>query len=181
MEMGMTRKRGAWALGISVTLALGLALTTTAQDAEMDPSTPHGVSGSFTWAGVYDQGQRSEDGLSVRGIGYEVRTWADDPRLVGPTRIVLNHDKLGPRPYSEQYSGSIRIDNVDGAWVGTLRGYFDPASKVKHFDIELSGLGGYAGSAAVLQTIGSSDRDFAGFVFPVGLLAYPDPVEAPVE
>ena len=107
----------------------------------------------------------------------------NDPRLSGDAWFVLNMDSLPPRPYSKVWTGTLRIENPDGTWSGTLRGYTDPATKLDSYVFELTGIDGYEGYLALLLSI--DEYEFAsiqGFVFPGSMPEYPDPIEtAPFE
>jgi hypothetical protein len=154
-----------------------------AQDEDADLSQPHGVSGTIFFDNMFLSGSVSEDGLSGRDAGWGLKSRLDDPRLSGQMWMLINTDYLLPRPPSHLYSGTVRIENADGAWVGTGVGYFDPDAMPRwNWSFQLSGEEGYEGFSALLLMTGNSDkRDVVGFAFPGSLPQYPDPVELPAD
>jgi len=185
------------ALRLSLTGVVILALlggaggTVAAQedDAEGVAAGPAPLTGTVIEKRQHQRASTSydEDRIRHRGAEYEDVIEVDDARLSGTMWQVWNTDAL-PGPDGKVFgksgnliTGSTEINNDDGSWVGTMRGYLHPVTKDYHFQIELTGTGAYEGSSALLYAKGPGNWHVEGFIFPGTLPEYPDPVEVPAE
>lgn len=115
------------------------------------------------------------------GYGWQGRiTEMSDPRLNGMFRMVL--DEVTYSNAGDIITASIRIDNDEGSWIGTERGYRDPSSGW-HSQALVSGSGAYEGLSALLFVVDNLSRlgeDMHGFIFPGAMPEAPEP-PAPAE
>ena len=165
----------------------GAVVAQTTDMAEL-PDGPASVTGTV-FDGREHQGATKSldaDRARHRGVVYVDPIEMDDPRLSGAMWQAWSLDTLPDadgRYLTEQgslISGTAEIVNEDGSWVGTLRGYIDPATRDIHYHAELGGTGAYNGYSALLYAKGPSTMDVEGFIFPGTLPGYPDPVEVPI-
>lgn len=119
--------------------------------------------------------RESLDNLSVHQFE------ASDPRISGTWTHVMNarsfpiDDEAGTD--ASVWTGVVRIDNADGAWVGTFQGYSDEQGE--HESYRLDGEGAYAGLTAVFGWTREGDT-YDGVIIPGVPPAYPESIAAPV-
>lgn len=106
---------------------------------------------------------------------------ASDPRISGTWTHVMNARSF---PIDEEagieasvWSGVVRIDNADGAWVGSFLGYADESGE--HESYRLDGEGAYAGMTAVFGWTREGDT-YDGVIIPGVPPAYPAPIAEPI-
>jgi hypothetical protein len=107
---------------------------------------------------------------------------ASDPRISG--QATWTND-IRFFPYGEEggidpavWQGTVRIENADGAWAGTLTGYHDPAEVAREWNI-VTGEGAYEGLSAIFRFV--SEGGYEGVIVPGGLPPLPEPAEPPAE
>jgi hypothetical protein len=169
-----------------VALALGLGSTALGQSEEpLDPmgasfwtGTASFVEGSFTPPVEENEGPAYGE---VLGIGRRIDVAADDPRIAGTMTQVQNARlSIDPDPtegLSFVINGSARIDNADGAWVGTWTSYGADRVGGEEWYV-LEGEGAYEGLTAIFA--GDVDTDspqgpLEGVIVPFELPAVPEP------
>jgi hypothetical protein len=112
------------------------------------------------------------------GVASEGILEATDPRISGRWRQVMNmwdYESREPgAPGAMVWSASARIDNDDGAWVGTFTGFWD-GSNSREWNI-LHGEGAYEGLTAVFRWLPEESMQ-EGVIVPGDLPPLPDPVE----
>jgi hypothetical protein len=92
-------------------------------------------------------------GYSIADRLFSAELELTDERLSGPARIRSN---FYARDWDWQEALSIFLENDGGSWVGTGRGYMDPASTGGslgaglHMQVVLQGQGGYEGLNAIM-------------------------------
>ena len=176
---------------VIVALLGGLSGAAMAQDeaAPLDPMRP----GVFTLTPVGDALKEGEwvytprpyDSADFLGIEWVSQVEASDPRISGTWREVYAFrgweapDDIG-LPFSPSVSsGAVRIDNEDGAWVGTWDS-FGSAFRGSEL-IQLQGEGAYEGLTAVMLTGGdftAEDETHDGVIIRGVPPDQPAPVEA---
>jgi hypothetical protein len=168
-----------------LTLPLGLASAVAAQSATRYPEPP----GANRWTGAWIFDQKSFDpGTSstaadgsgvVEGMTWQGHVDADDPRISGTMTIVQNARTATGGDADEGdlalASGAIRIDNDEGAWVGSLSAFSSALGGEEWY--VLTGEGAYD-----LSTIFRWYQDgYEGVSLPGELPAMPEPIVAPAE
>ena len=161
-----------------VALALGLGAPAVGQSEEpLDPKGPSFLDGTWT-------GTEFEPGADTSGSGYtdfagvlERGTLAaDDSRIAGTLTKVMNlrlfADRAG-RGDVGVANGSVRIDNDQGAWVGTYTGLYGESDQEETYS--MVGEGAYEGLSAVLRWSGE-DGSIEGVIVPGELPAPTDPI-----
>jgi hypothetical protein len=92
---------------------------------------------------------------------------ASDPRISGTwTEVVEIVEMGGPQGAGEPFmvwSGSVRIDNTDGAWVGPTQGFW--SESFADGQTLLAGEGGYEGLTAILYAA-VGNHDYQGVLYP---------------
>ena len=125
------------------------------------------------------------DRKTQRGGGFTWTVETDDPRLNGVAYGLFNVDKIGPKyehHQGETFTGTLELVSAEGSWLGSLRGYSTMNPATRHWNIELTGTGGYEGLSALLVGVGPyGSAEIQGLVFPGALPQYPDPVEVSAE
>ena len=105
---------------------------------------------------------------------------ADDPRIAGTRRGVFSSRAATSVESAEGAlsitNGTVRIDNADGAWVGTSTGFGGYPGQEGWFVME--GEGAYEGLTTVFRWH-AADSSLEGIIVPVDLPALPDPVAPP--
>ena len=173
---------------ILAALPVGLGVSVSGQsEAPPDPMGASRWTGTWTWS-------FSSGGVDTRGGDYIDQQWtrhgvvaATDPRIAGDW--TQNHLTRTYRDASGDVVGigaaTVRIDNADGAWVGTFTGHYalpeedvDASEGVDATNV-LTGEGAYEGLTAVFRY--DVDGSLAGVIVPGEALAMPDPVLPPAE
>jgi len=101
---------------------------------------------------------------------------ASDPRISGEAtwtstaRFYPHGDEGGVDP--ALWSAAVRIENADGAWVGTMTGYHDPEEATREWNV-VTGEGAYEGLAAVFRFV--ADAGYEGVIVPGGVPPVPEP------
>jgi hypothetical protein len=140
--------------------------------------------GASTWVGEYTDTQppvltlEPGDGRAeALGVASEGILRATDPRISGRWRQIMNvwdYESREPGgPGAMIWSASARIDNDEGAWVGTFTGFWD-GSNGREWNI-LHGEGAYEGLTAVFRWL-AEDSMQEGVIVPGDLPPLPDPI-----
>jgi hypothetical protein len=142
------------------------------------------IEGSFTPPTDEAAGETYDE---VLGIGRRVDVAADDPRIAG-TMTQVQNARLAKSPdptdgLSFVINGTARIDNDDGAWVGTWTSYGADRAGGEEWYV-LVGEGAYAGLTAIFA--GDVDADspqgpLEGVIVPFALPEVPEPAPLPTE
>ena len=169
-------------------VALALGLGSTALGRSEVPADPMGAS-FWTGTGTFIEGsftppvEETEGPVyaEVLGIGRRIDVAADDPRIVG-TMTQVQNARLSNRPDPTEglsfiIAGTARIDNDDGAWVGTWTSYGGDRVGGQEWYV-LEGEGAYEGLTAIFA--GDVDADspqgpLEGVIVPFELPALPEP------
>ena len=129
------------------------------------PITP--VSGRVTWGTTTDEvSPVFIDATTHREVVHISRWDMDDDRLDGEQEFHAVWDTNG---MSGVHSGTIRVENADGAWSGTVYGVGPSMATWQEF-ISLTGEGAYAGlSANLFGRSGSGGGPLEGAIYPTDL------------
>jgi hypothetical protein len=121
--------------------------------------------------------------LDPMGASYWTGVWtgptieASDPRISGEWVQVNSRatypDRTGPGGSFSVRSGSVRIENADGAWAGTLTGFSKGDSELEWNLLE--GQGAYEGLTAVFLWTWPG-RTLEGVIVPAAFPEPPDPI-----
>ena len=107
---------------------------------------------------------------------------ATDPRLSGTWTVIQNGQGMGEFGDPDRhgvYTGTARLENEDGAWVGEVLSFnSEPYERLR---LIVEGEGAYAGWTAIIDQADQEWSGFRGVVFDFGMPPLPDPVEPPVE
>lgn len=100
---------------------------------------------------------------------------ASDPRISGEATWTST---VRFYPYGEAggidpavWSSVVRIENADGAWVGTITGYRDPDDVTREWNV-VTGEGAYDGLTAVFRFV--AEDGYEGVIVPGGLPSVPE-------
>ena len=103
---------------------------------------------------------------------------ASDPRISGQATWTSS---IRFYPYGEEggidpaaWASAVRIENADGAWVGTTTGYHDPADTTREWNL-VDGEGAYEGLTAVFRFV--AEEGYEGVIVPGGLPPFPAAAE----
>jgi hypothetical protein len=113
------------------------------------------------------------DGYAIAEVSVDETLEVDDPRLSGHLTgdvfllTTLDADRPG-EVESTVFEGSVRIDDEDGAWVGTMRAAYSADLTTPHQVLALTGTGAYAGCALIMFITGFDGG--TGVIYPVGVL-----------
>ena len=172
---------------VILTLLAGLSGAVMAQDEEpLDPmgasvwtaTSTEVVPPDYDFAPVVTSGSGYEEAVdAIEGL-----VEASDPRISGRWRLSMDTRRYVGREFDGQkvwvWTSTSRIDNDDGAWVGTATGFVG-GSEGREFDV-LHGEGAYEGLTAVFRW-SSEESTLEGVIIPGDLPPLPDPVEPPAE
>jgi len=178
---------------VILALLAGLSGAVLAQDEEatLDPHRPS----SFTLTAgdplsesefVWSPGPDHSGEFLANELVFPVES--SDPRISGTWTEVYDlrgweaPDDSGLPLSPTVSSGAVRIDNEDGAWVGTWDGFGSTVSNQEW--IQLQGEGAYEGLTAVIhQTLdfATDVETFEGVIVPGVPLDHPGPIEATAE
>jgi hypothetical protein len=155
--------------------------TTTTYSCDVTPEDPMAASAwTGRWIGSPDGGEVS----STSGADYaDLTGWenatveANDSRISGQWQQVLTN-RVFPGDIGVK-SAIVRIDNDEGAWVGTFHGFAGRNSANKEWNV-LEGEGGYEGLTAVFLWSGNGST-LEGVIVPGELPPLPDPIEPTAE
>jgi hypothetical protein len=107
---------------------------------------------------------------------------ATDARLSGTWTVVLNGHGFGQPGTPEAfgvYTGTARLENEDGAWVGEVVSFnSEPYERIR---LIVEGEGSHAGWHAIIDQSDEEWSGFRGVVFGGGLPPMPDPIEPSAE
>ena len=154
--------------------------------APLDPLAANYWTGTYTGTGAELGVTGSHDGY-FEEMGGIVRgeVVADDPRIAGLLTQVFNTHSTA-EPYVAIFSGTARIDNDAGAWVGTFAAWGASSGGDEVYVLE--GEGAYDGLTAAFrlqeQDIFKAlrvDSPLRGVILPAELPPPPDPVAPPAE
>ncbi|MFO7532485.1 MAG: hypothetical protein R6W93_08475 [Candidatus Limnocylindrales bacterium] len=116
------------------------------------------------------------------GVASEGLVEASDPRISGRWRQVMDMRSYVSREPAgvpaTVWTATARLDNEEGAWVGTFTGFLD-GDVGREWNV-LRGEGAYEGLTAVFRWLGEEYRQ-EGIIFPGDLPPLPDPIEPPAE
>ena len=151
-------------------------------EAPLDPM------GASYWTGTWketggDPGVDTERAGYTESLGRIARGEAttDDSRMVGTWTLVTNLHFADSREPGEGpvgiASGAARIDNDEGAWVGTFTNFGGQPGGDELY--VMHGEGAYEGLTTVFRFHG--DGSVEGVILPAELPAPPDPVAPPTE
>ncbi len=119
--------------------------------------------GTFDW-------QPGPDFTEAAGVTAVTDFVASDPRISGEAtwtstaRFYPYGDEGGVDP--AVWAAAVRIENADGAWVGTMTGYHDPEEATREWNV-VTGEGAYEGLAAVFRFV--ADEGYEGVIVPGGM------------
>ena len=137
------------------------------------PSTPAAVSvlGTSTLVGQASPGTSELDGAVVRVRDNQLLTVeaSSDPRVAGQAIITVNFDAYpdasGLTGATQVRFGQMRLENEDGAWVGSFTGSLANGAFVQTYWLE--GSGAYEGYSYVVTAGGSGNTwRSQGLIFP---------------
>jgi len=116
------------------------------------------------------------DGLGLRQrFSFQGAIDSGDPRLSGKLWAILDHDTYSDSQGSV-FVGIVGIDNDDGAWRGTSRGYSTPNNEHIYDQLLLTGEDAYEGLSAILFLMDTGTGwDVVGMVYPGELPPMPEP------
>ncbi len=127
--------------------------------------------GTFDW-------QPGPEYTEAVGITAVTEFVASDPRISGEATWTSTARFY---PYGEEggvdpalWASAVRIENDDGAWVGTTTGYHDPDEATREWNV-VDGTGAYEGLTAVFRFV--AEGGYEGVIVPGGLPPFPEPVE----
>ena len=181
---------------VMLALLAGLSGAVLAQDEEapLDPHRPSFftlTSGDLLSESEWVWSPGPDDSAEFLGLEAVLPVEASDPRISGTWTEVYDFrgwpapDDTG-LPFSPSVSsGAVRIDNEDGAWVGTWDSFGSAFSGYEW--IQLQGEGAYEGLTALIHQSGDFAAEvetYEGVIIPGVPLDYPEPVavtEAPAE
>jgi hypothetical protein len=175
--------------GTIIFMLLGvLSSTVSAQDpdaATWTHVTGSTVEGEWTVEGTPARWEDSVEHRPTRSQTFTVE-WSD-PRLPATMHIdqdaVLHHgDMTSYADYMFVFADSLRLEDADGAWVGSGRGVSGSDGTIMLY--ELTGEGAYEGLSALLDRAFDPDTmavDFDGFIFEADVPWAPALAEPPAE
>jgi hypothetical protein len=167
----------------AISLILSVCLGPGAIGQSAAPVDPMGAS---YWTGTYTfidsdsiEWQPGPGYSEALGVTERASVEATDPRISGAWVQVRNLRSYASREPDQNdvavSSSTARIDNDDGAWVGTFNGYYGgPGGEEWNVFV---GEGAYGGLTAVFRYHG--DNTLEGVILPGDLPAGPDPVASP--
>jgi hypothetical protein len=172
----MPSKRLATA-GMLIMIAAGFGSSVSAQaGAALDPV------GETFWTGAWPSIESCSRGGGARTEATSGTVAADDPRIAGTMTDLWNTAAAASVESAEGElsitNGTSRIDNADGAWVGTSTSFGGSPGQESWFVME--GEGAYEGLTTVFRWH-AADSSLEGIIVPAGLPALPDPVAPPTE
>ena len=138
---------------VSLALLGGITAGVVAQPEAEAPGSDESTLLSFTLpyhppteapAVLFDDGRTLRQRFSFQGA-----IDSGDPRLSGKLWAVLDHDTYSDSQGSV-FVGIVGIDNDDGAWRGTSRGYSTPNNERVYDQLLLTGEDAYEGLSAIL-------------------------------
>lgn len=150
------------------------------QPAALDPSeviaAVSGTTGGFTDTSA-DPLVFGDTAIEMRNVRLEGPLTLSDPRLSGHFWSVHNVDQFFD-DLGEAGVGTVGIDNDEGSWTGTFRGFEMPGVQdgyAWYYNLLLTGSGAYDGLSAMLQ-FDPQEAFWAieGIIFPGELPEYPD-------
>jgi hypothetical protein len=157
---------------LAIGLLAGSALGVAAQDedaAAVDPCTTPitAVSGRIIWGTSTDEVPPvTVDGTTHRQVTHIARWDLDDDRLDGDQEFrAVWHTNLGE---TGVHGGTIRIENADGAWSGTVQGVGMSMGTWQELT-SLTGEGAYEGLSASLFGTSGSSGPLEGAIYPTEL------------
>jgi hypothetical protein len=155
-------------------------------EAPLDPMRANLWTGTWTFIeGSYIGGEEFSgpgyNGTLGRVVSGDVT--ADDPRMAGTMTQVENGNWSPSQDPGEGEvgfaNGTMRIDNDEGAWVGTWTSYFGAPPVGEEWYV-LEGEGAYEGLTTVFR-FHDEDGTFEGVILAAELPARPEPVAPPAE
>jgi hypothetical protein len=165
---------------IAVALSIGLAHAVVGQSEAPASEPPLDRMGASYWTGFFGE-QRNEVVKRSSGPGdpevREIRgiVIATDPRITGSSIDVRTEIRYPNREPGGRdiwvATASFRIENDDGAWVGSYSRWYGPTGRNEWHVLE--GEGAYDGLTAVFRLYG--DGDFEGVIVPGELPSVPSP------
>lgn len=160
---------------ISAILAIGLLAGSAAgaaaqgqETATIDPCTApiSPVSGRIIWGGTTDEVPPVTFGGATHQEVVHIARWdLDDDRLDGKQEFQAVWDTNFE---AGVHSGTIRIENADGAWSGTVQGVGPSMGTWQEFT-SLTGEGAYEGLSASLFGTSGSSGPLEGAIYPTEL------------
>ena len=161
----------------------GLGSVVTAQDEPLDPMGASFWTATFTDveppAVAFTPGPGYDEAI---GVASEGLLEASDPRISGRWRQVMDMRRYESREPDGMpvtvWTATARLDNDDGAWVGTFTGFWD-GDVGREWNV-LRGEGAYEGLTAVFRWL-PEEYEQEGVIFPGDLPPLPDPIEPPAE
>jgi hypothetical protein len=155
-------------------------------EAPVDPMGANLWTGTWTFIeGSFIGGEDLSGPSYNRTLGRVVsgHLTADDPRIAGTMTQVENANWSASQDPGEGdvgfASGTMRIDNDEGAWVGTWTSYFGAPPSGEEWYV-LEGEGAYEGLTTVFR-FHDDDSLFEGVILAAELPARPEPVAPPAE
>jgi hypothetical protein len=157
--------------------------------AGLEPATVTGTVSGFSEdesVGSEDEGSEDESEGSIEDawaeLGFIRNDWEEraqlemsDSRLTGTWTASLGIDRYSPdalgEGVAETYTGTVRVENIDGTWVGTQFGCSScgRGAASDMFHVELVGTGAYEGLSALLYLQNPRINDdvvLYGVIFP---------------
>ena len=164
-----------------VSPAAGQSEAPVESQAPLDPMRASFWTGSFTWTGGEPGEVAADPGFLELGVTASGDVVADDPRIAGTMRLLWNSREFD-RPgefYVGFVNGTARIDNDQGAWIGTYTAYGARPEGGEEWYI-LEGEGAYEGLTALFR-FHWEDGSFEGVIVPGELPPPTDPIAPPSE
>jgi hypothetical protein len=167
-------------------VAAGFGSAVSAQsEGPLDPMGANYWTGTLTHIkDTYSVGsQTSSEGVQeILGSSTRWEVAADDPRIAGTMTQLWNyrsaHIQEPANGWAGFSNGTVRIDNDQGAWLGTYMEYSGAPRQEEWFVVE--GEGPYEGLTSVFRWH-SADDSLEGVIVAAELPALPDPVAPPAE
>ena len=125
--------------------------------------------GTFDW-------QPGPEYTEAAGVTAVTDFVASDPRISGQATWTST---VRFYPYAEEggvdpavWASAVRIENADGAWVGTMTGYHDPEEAIREWNV-VTGEGAYDGLTAVFRFV--ANAGYEGVIVPGDLPPISEP------